>query len=112
MTRLFFSVLGAVLLACWAIGLATHGSSWMVWVDFIAGSFSFVVAMSPVFTGDHHHSDVAPYAFGLTTVLVLAFVGDLFLRAPIWLSVMTLLLAVAYLGVALLYQRNTRLGYR
>jgi hypothetical protein len=112
MTRLFFGVLGTVLFACWIIGLATHGSTWMVWADFVAGTLSFLVATAPVFTGDHGRGDVARYGFSLAVILVIVFIGDLYQRSPIWLSVMTILLAAAYLGVGLLYQRNARLGYR
>ena len=114
MTRLYFSVLGAVLLALWAIGLAAHvPDQWMVWAHFVAGSFSFVVAMAPVFTGDHSHGDVAWYAFGIATALLLAFVGDLTMHASTWFSISTFVMVLAYVGVALMFQRRTRLyGYR
>jgi hypothetical protein len=111
MTRLSFGALGTVLLILWVIGLATHGNGWVVWGDFVVGAISFVVAVGPVFTGDYYNRDSAPYAFGLSIALVLLFFASLALGGAIWLGVLSLVVACAYLGVGLWFERARRYGF-
>ena len=102
MTRVTFAVLGTLLLACWLAGMITNASHWMRWVDFVAGSFSWVVAMSPVFTGTIGRRDASGYAWAIAISLVIFFSVMLWRDATPWLTWTTLAFAFLYAGAGVI----------
>jgi hypothetical protein len=111
MTRQSFAALGALLLLYWVIGFATNGNGWVVWGSFVVGAISFLFAMAPVFTGHYYSRDSAPYAFGLGVALVLLFFLDLVIKGPVWLGVMFLVTACAYVLLGFWFERERRYAH-
>jgi hypothetical protein len=96
MTRVLFALLGAGLLVVWLLGILAGASPWLRWADFVAGSFSFLVAMSPVFTGTVGQRDSAGYAWALTALLGIFFIVELTRHATAWLTWTTFAFSLLY----------------
>jgi hypothetical protein len=106
MTRLLFGLYGAGLLLVWLVAMLSGASHWLRWADFVTGSFSFVVALSPVFTGTLGRRDSAGYAWALSGVLFVLFIAELAVGATSFLTWTSLLFSLLYAGGALILGRS------
>lgn len=99
---MLFALLGSGLLFAWLTAMLTGASPWLRWVDFVAGSFSFLVAMSPIFTGTVGRRDSAGYAWSLSALLFGFGLVMFPLHATPWLTWSTIGFATLYAGAAML----------